>query len=117
MPTLRAELTWSQEAPHVARAVLRAWLASVDCDRSTAANLVLAASELVTRAVNSCPAAPILECSAGPAGTLLAVGSAAMLDDAGGADDISDAVLRAVCDAWGCDGDGTSTSLWALVRS
>jgi hypothetical protein len=116
--SLRAELTWSPEAPRVARAVVRAWLDAVECDTAATADLVLAASELVTRAVNGCPAPPTLECCWTTDGVRLAVGSAPMLDEPGdGQDDLGAAVLWAVCDEWGREDDGLGTSLWALVRS
>jgi hypothetical protein len=116
--SLRAELGWSPEAPRIARDVVRAWLQSVDRDGSRNADLVLATSELVTRAVNGCPASPTLECSSGPEGVWLAVDSAPMLDSPH--DDhceFGDAVLMAICDEWGRIDEPLGTSLWAHVRS
>jgi hypothetical protein len=115
--SLRAELAWSPDAPRVARAVVRAWSQATGCDGTTADDVVLATSELVTRAVNGCPAAPTLECSYGPDGMRVAVGSAPMLDgwgESGG--ELGDAVLWSVCDAWGRVDEVSSTQLWALVR-
>ncbi len=120
MQSLRAELLWTPAAPGVARAVVRAWLEAVDCDGRMATDLVLAVSELVTRAVNSCPAPPILECSWDRDGVGIVVGSAPML---GAPDDVFDSVgdlgatvLWAICDRWGVVDDALSTSLWAHVR-
>jgi len=116
--SLRAELAWSPDAPRVARAVVRAWLAGTGCDGPTADALVPATSELVTRAVNGCPAAPTLECSYGSEGMRVAVGSAPMLDAWGdGGGELGDAVLWSICDAWGRVDEVSSTKLWALVRS
>ena len=118
LQSLRAELAWSPEAPRVARAVVRAWLEGVDRGGSRSSDLVLAASELVTRAVNGCPAAPTLECSYGPDGVWIAVGSAPMLDTPlDDQRDLSEVVLEAICDRWGRVDEPLGTSLWALVRA
>ncbi len=120
MQALRAELVWTPAAPRDARAVVRAWLEGAECDGRVATDLVLAVSELVTRAVNSCPAPPILECSWDRDGVRIVVGSAPML---GAPDDVFDSVgdlgatvLWAICDRWGVVDDPLSTSLWAHVR-
>jgi hypothetical protein len=117
--SLRAELLWTPSAPGDARAVVRAWLEAAECDGRVATDLVLAVSELVTRAVNSCPAPPVLECSWDLDGVRIVVGSAPML---GGPEDVLDtvgdlgaAVLWAICDRWGVVDDALSTSLWAHV--
>jgi len=113
---VRAQLMWSPQAPRVARAVVRAWLDAVECDHRVRTDLVIAASELVTRAVNGCPAEPTLMCSWTPDGALVAIGSAPMLAQPDGGRDLGATVLTAVCDDWGCEGDEMGTNLWAHVR-
>ena len=117
MLSLRAELAWSLEAPRVARALVGTWLEAVGHDEQVAGDLVLATSELVTWAVNGCPADPTLECSLDADGVRIAVGSAPMLD--GPYDEWSDfgaTVMWAICDAWGRVDDTGSTHLWAWLR-
>jgi hypothetical protein len=118
LQSLRAELEWSPRAPRAARAIVRAWLQGVDGGDSRRVDLVLAASELVTRVVNGCPAAPTLECSSGPDGIRIAVGSAPMLDaPLDSQRDLGEVVLEAICDEWGRVDEPLGTSLWALVRA
>jgi hypothetical protein len=115
--SLRAELAWSLEAPRIARALVGTWLEAAGCDEPVAADLVLATSELVTWAVNGCPADPTLECSFDTEGVRIAVGSAPMLD--GPYDEWSDygaMVMWAICEAWGRVDENQSTHLWARLR-
>jgi hypothetical protein len=118
MDPFQEQLEWSRGAARVARHAVGDWLDQVGCDDDAREDVVLAASELVTRAVNDCAGPPTLHASLGDGRVLLRIDSTEALAP----DDVIDPlrqlsarVLQAVCCSWGVDARGGSTVLWAEV--
>jgi hypothetical protein len=118
MDRFQEQLEWSRGAARVARHAVGDWLEQVGCDAVAKEDVVLAASELVTRAVNDCAGPPTLHARLDDGRVLLRIDST----EAIGADDVIDPlrqlstrVLQAVCRSWGVDARLGSTVLWAEV--
>ncbi|MET0146235.1 MAG: hypothetical protein ABW328_15855 [Ilumatobacteraceae bacterium] len=95
---------------------MTAWLADAQCDEDTKHDVVLAASELVTRTVNACTGPPVLLAVVRAGRVRLQIDSTEVLERPGGGEArhrLSSSVLRAVCEDWGVESSSTATSMWA----
>jgi hypothetical protein len=118
MDRFQEQLEWSRGAARAARHAVGDWLDQVGCGGVAKDDAVLAASELVTRAVNDCAGPPTLHACLDDGRVLLRIDSTEALAP----DDVIDPlrqmstrVLQAVCRAWGVDAGRGSTVLWAEV--
>ena len=118
MDRFQEQLEWSRGAPRVARHAVGDWLEQLGCDDDAKEDVVLAASELVTRAVNDCAGPPTLHARVDDGRVLLRIDSTEAIGTGDVVDplrQLSTRVLQAVCCSWGVEARRGETVLWAEV--
>ena len=117
MDAFRTQLDWSTTAARTARHAVADWLELTGCADDARDDVVLAASELVTRTVNLCAGPPtLLGHDRGRPRPPLQVESSEPIGPADTIEvdrQVSAAVLAALCEDWGVDTTTRSTRMWA----
>jgi hypothetical protein len=110
---LQVELEWAPSAVGSARRLLAAWLDAVGCDADVRAGVVLAGSELVTRAVCDCVGRPVLRASADEHAVRVQVDCDELVGDVTRPElRLCRQVLGALTPAWGYADDGAAPVSW-----
>lgn len=120
MNTLIVRLEWASTSAAAARVAVGQWLEGVDCDEDAKHDVVLAASELVTRAVDECVGPPTLSVRTGGSRVRVEVDSTEAfgdVDEGGLLPHLGTMVLRAICLDFGVTASPTSTKMWAELAT
>jgi hypothetical protein len=118
--TLIVRLEWASTSAAAARDAVGRWIEGVDCDDDVKHDVVLATSELVTRAVDTCVGPPTLSVTTGGGRVRVEVESTEALSDlepGGGYAQLGTLILRAICLDFGVESTPTSTKMWAELAT
>lgn len=116
MDAFRTQLDWSTTAARTARHQVSDWLQLTECADGARDDVVLAASELVTRTINLCAGPPTLSATIGAGQVHLWVESTEPIGPADTIEvnrQVSAAVLAALCQDWGVETSTRTTRMWA----
>jgi hypothetical protein len=118
--TLVVRLEWASTSAAAARVAVSQWLEGIDCDEDAKHDVVLATSELVTRAVDACVGPPTLSVTSGDGRVRVEVETTeavADLDLGGPHPHLGTLILQAICLDFGVTASPSSTKMWGELAT